>query len=90
MRSMGTNEASITPGAATPTRATIGPMTAANEYAGDVAFKPIASASTNPIAPASSVSVVALSTGDDAIVVSLGCPRGAIQASAVPPCPPFA
>ena len=49
---IGTNEASSTPGAYTPTSAAIGPITAAREYAGDVAFSPMTSESTNPIAPA--------------------------------------
>ena len=47
---MGTNDATSTPGAKTPTRAAIGPITAASEYAGEVAASPMTRASTNPIA----------------------------------------
>ncbi len=50
MRTIGTKDASITPGACTPTSATIGPITAAREYAGEVALSPMARASANPIA----------------------------------------
>lgn len=48
-----------------PTSATIGPITAASEYAGEVALSPITSASTNPIALAFNPS------GGRASVVSL-------------------
>ena len=49
---IGTNEASSTPGAYTPTSAAIGPITAAREYAGEVAASPMTSASVKPIASA--------------------------------------
>ena len=48
--SIGTNEASRTPGACTPTSATIGPRTAAREYAGDVDARPMTRASPKPTA----------------------------------------
>jgi hypothetical protein len=50
MSSIGMKLAIRIPDAATPTMTTIGPSTAASEYAGEVALSPIARASTNPMA----------------------------------------
>lgn len=73
MSTIGTNDASITPGAWTPTRATIGPITAAREYAGEVAFSPIARASTNPIAFGLSVAGAADVRGVSSTMVPHWC-----------------
>ena len=56
--SIGTNDASSTPGALTPMRATSAPMIAASEYAGEVEASPITSASTKPMAPGRRVGLV--------------------------------
>jgi hypothetical protein len=50
MKNIGTNEASSTAGACTPTATTTSPITAASEYAGAVDASPITSASVKPIA----------------------------------------
>ena len=51
MKNIGTNEASSTAGACTPTATTTSPITAASEFAGAVDASPITSASVKPIAP---------------------------------------
>ena len=68
---IGTNDASSTPGAKTPTSAAIGPITAAREYAGEVAARPMTSASTNPIASA-------LSLAGPTSAAVIGAPSGGV------------
>src|SRR6478609_6150031 len=77
---MGTNDAKSAPGANTPTNATIGPMIAASEYAGDVDASPITIELTKPIAPGLSVAAASgFSPGDCfAMVPSWSGPNWAV------------
>src|SRR6478736_5064596 len=86
---MGTNDAKSAPGANTPTNATIGPMIAASEYAGDVDARPITIELTNPIAPGLSVAAASVfSPGDCSTIVPSGSgPDGAVAGRRRPSSP---